>query len=51
MLGQGRCLLALGRAGAPLALREARDLFARLEARPLVFETDANLARAIALSS
>jgi class 3 adenylate cyclase/tetratricopeptide (TPR) repeat protein len=47
LLGQGRCLAALGRApeaAAPLAA--ARDLFARLGARPALAETDEWLARA-----
>jgi len=41
LLGQGRCLLALGRApeaAAPLAA--ARELFARLGAKPALVETD-----------
>jgi urease accessory protein UreF len=46
LLGQGRCLVALGRApeaAAPLAA--AREIFARLGARPALEETDAVLAR------
>ncbi|MEI6726966.1 MAG: hypothetical protein WCN81_12175 [Actinomycetes bacterium] len=46
LLGQGRCLVALGRAqeaAAPLA--EAREIFARLSARPALAETEAVLAR------
>jgi class 3 adenylate cyclase/tetratricopeptide (TPR) repeat protein len=45
LLGQGRCLLTLGRApdaAAPLAA--AREIFARLGARPALAETDALLA-------
>ena len=45
LLGQGRCLVALGRApeaAAPLAA--AREIFARLGARPALEETDAVLA-------
>ena len=47
LLGQGRCLLALGRApdaAAPLAA--AREVFARLGARPALAETDEWLAKA-----
>jgi hypothetical protein len=46
LLGQGRCLVALGRApeaAAPLAA--AREIFARLGARPALAETDEWLAR------
>jgi hypothetical protein len=45
LLGQGRCLAALGRApeaAAPLAA--AREIFARLGARPALEETEAALA-------
>jgi hypothetical protein len=48
LLGQGRCLVALGHApeaAAPLAA--AREIFARLGARPALAETDALLARGI----
>ncbi len=44
LLGQGRCLVALGRApeaAAPLAA--AREIFARLGAKPALAETDALL--------
>jgi class 3 adenylate cyclase len=47
LLGQGRCLVALGRApeaAAPLAA--ARELFARLGAAPALAETEEWLARA-----
>ncbi len=47
LLGQGRCLVALGRApeaAAPLAA--AREIFARLGAKPALAETDALLAQA-----
>ena len=50
-LGQGRCLVALGRApeaAAPLAA--AREIFARLGAKPALAETDDWLARADASS-
>ena len=46
LLGQGRCLVALGRApeaAAPLAA--AREIFARLGARPALAQTDALLAQ------
>jgi hypothetical protein len=45
LLGQGRCLLALDRApeAAPV-LAAAREIFARLGARPALAETDAVLA-------
>ena len=48
LLGQGRCLVALGRApeaAAPLAA--ARAIFARLGARPALAETEAVLAQAV----
>ncbi len=51
LLGQGRCLLALGRPDAAAALREAREVFAGLGARRLVGETDAVLQPSLALSS
>jgi tetratricopeptide (TPR) repeat protein len=45
-LGQGRCLLALGRAPeAHEPLREAREVFAKLDAKPALAETDALLLR------
>ena len=51
-LGQGRCLLALGRAAdADGPLRQAREVFARLGAMPALAETDALLVRVTALSS
>jgi tetratricopeptide (TPR) repeat protein len=44
LLGSGRCLLALGRADeARPRLNEARDIFARLGARPALAEVDALL--------
>ena len=44
LLGQGRCLVRLGRqAEAPRPLNQARDLFARLKARPALEETDSLL--------
>jgi class 3 adenylate cyclase/tetratricopeptide (TPR) repeat protein len=52
LLGLGRCLVGLGRAAeATVALRDARDVFAPLGARPLLEEIDDLLARATALSS
>jgi tetratricopeptide (TPR) repeat protein len=45
LLGQGRCLLALGRQDeAALVLRQARGIFERLGAAPALAETDALLA-------
>jgi len=47
LFGQGRCLVALGRApeaAAPLAA--AREIFARLGAKPALAETEAVLAAA-----
>jgi class 3 adenylate cyclase len=51
LLGQGRSLLALGRPGADPPLREAREIFARLGARPLLDKTDALLERVAAAAS
>jgi tetratricopeptide (TPR) repeat protein len=51
-LGQGRCLLALGLAAqADGPLRQAREVFASLGAKPALAETDALLGRVTALSS
>jgi tetratricopeptide (TPR) repeat protein len=45
LLGQGRCLVSLGRAAAAAApLAAAREIFARLGARPAMAETEAVLA-------
>jgi class 3 adenylate cyclase len=49
LLGRGRCLLALDSPGARGALLQARELFTRLGARPLVAEADDLLERASAL--
>jgi class 3 adenylate cyclase/tetratricopeptide (TPR) repeat protein len=52
LLGQGRCLAALGRpdeAGEPL--RTARELFAAMGAQPSLVETDTLLQRTAALAS
>jgi class 3 adenylate cyclase/tetratricopeptide (TPR) repeat protein len=52
LLGQGRCLVALGRPDeATDPLRTARDLFAAMGAQPSVAETDALLQRTAALAS
>jgi class 3 adenylate cyclase/tetratricopeptide (TPR) repeat protein len=52
LLGQGRCLLALGQPGeAREPLRTARDIFARLGARPALTETDKLLAQASAMTA
>jgi class 3 adenylate cyclase len=41
LLGQGRCLSALGRPEAEAPLREARDLFASMGYKPALAETEA----------
>jgi tetratricopeptide (TPR) repeat protein len=47
LLGQGRCLMALDRAPeASPVLEQARDIFARLKAKPALLETDELLATA-----
>ncbi|HEX2090121.1 MAG TPA: adenylate/guanylate cyclase domain-containing protein [Actinomycetota bacterium] len=52
LLGRGRCLVALGRVTeAREPLREARDIWARLDAKPALAETDLLLEQAIALTS
>jgi tetratricopeptide (TPR) repeat protein len=52
LLGQGRCLVALGRAAeAAEPLREAREIFIRLGAVPALGETAALLAQATTLTS
>jgi len=45
LLGQGRCLAALGRADAEEPLREARELFASMGYKPALAETEALLAQ------
>jgi len=45
LLGQGRCLLALGQPGGEQPLREARDLFASMGYKPALAETEALLER------
>jgi class 3 adenylate cyclase/tetratricopeptide (TPR) repeat protein len=50
LLGGGRCLLAIGRpAEAVEALRAAREVFAGLDAKPVLAETDDLLDRATTL--
>ena len=51
LLGQGRCLISLGRPGYDAPLQEAREIFARLRARPLIAAVDDLLAGAIARTS
>jgi class 3 adenylate cyclase/tetratricopeptide (TPR) repeat protein len=51
LLGQGRCLVALGRSAADAPLREARELFAAMGYAPAVNETEALLRRATAPTS
>jgi len=51
LLGEGRCLLALGRSEAATRLESARELLRALGARPLIAETDELLGKALALSS
>jgi class 3 adenylate cyclase/tetratricopeptide (TPR) repeat protein len=51
-LGEGRCLLALGRSAQAYGpLHQAREVFASLGAKPALAETDALLGRVTALSS
>ena len=51
LLGQGRCLVALGTPGADGPLSEARELFAAMGYAPALDETDALLQRATAATS
>jgi predicted ATPase/class 3 adenylate cyclase len=51
LLGQGRCLITVGRAGAGVSLTEARELFASMGYRPALAETEKLLADAAALAS
>jgi tetratricopeptide (TPR) repeat protein len=51
LLGLGRCRLTLGETGAEQSLAEARRLFARLQATPLLAETDRLLGQAVAQTS
>jgi class 3 adenylate cyclase/tetratricopeptide (TPR) repeat protein len=45
LLGQGRCLAALGKPEAEEPLRDARELFASMGYKPALAETDALLGR------
>ena len=45
LLGQGRCLAALGKPDAEAPLREARELFASMGYKPALAETDALLGK------
>jgi class 3 adenylate cyclase len=51
LLGQGRCLRALGRSEAEQPLREARDLFEAMGYKPALAQTDALLERAAAATT
>jgi hypothetical protein len=51
LLGEGRCLVALGRNGAEEPLREARELFAAMGYEPALAETEALLERIAATGS
>jgi hypothetical protein len=51
LLGQGRCLVALGTAGADGPLREARALFATMGYAPVLNETDELLQRVVPKTS
>jgi class 3 adenylate cyclase/tetratricopeptide (TPR) repeat protein len=48
LLGQGRCLVALGDRAAEAPLAEARDLFASMGYKPALAETEKLLAEAVA---
>jgi class 3 adenylate cyclase/tetratricopeptide (TPR) repeat protein len=49
LLGQGRCMVVLGDAGARLPLAEGRDLFSSMSYGPALAETEALLAQLAAL--
>ena len=51
LLGQGRCLLELGKPEAASILKDARGVFASLGAQRFIPESDALLERAMRLSS
>ena len=51
LLGQGRCLLALGESGAQEPLREARELFGSMGYKPALAETQALLEHTTAPAS
>jgi hypothetical protein len=48
LLGQGRCLAALGQPGAEEPLREAKELFTSMGYKPALAETEALLAETAA---
>ena len=48
LLGQGRCLRALGDASAEVPLAEARDLLASMGYKPALAETEKLLAETVA---
>ena len=48
LLGQGRCLCALGDASAEVPLAETRDLFASMGYKPALAETEKLLAETVA---
>jgi hypothetical protein len=51
LLGHGRCLLALGHAGAEVPLTEARELFKSMGYRPALAETETLLEQTTAPAS
>jgi hypothetical protein len=51
LMGQGRCLLALGRLGAQRPLGEARDLFASMSYKPALADANALLEQTAAASA
>jgi hypothetical protein len=51
LLGQGRCLVAVGKSGADTPLSEARELFASMGYKPALAETEAQLANSLAAAS
>ena len=51
LLGQGRCLAALGKRHAKEPLREARSLFASMGYKPALAETKALLEQTAATSA
>ena len=51
LLGQARCLIALGRSGAQEPLQEARTLFASMGYKPALAETEALLEHTTAPAS
>jgi hypothetical protein len=51
LLGQGRCLVALGDGSADAPLSEARNLFESLGYKPALTETEKLLTRSTATAS